>query len=90
MLLTLIPPLLGLLAFTLMLYPVVHQFWDPKWLRQYPSPSVAGVTHLWRAWHNIRWKHYAAVDNAHRRFGTHVRIAPNDPSILDARAPQQI
>lgn len=90
MIITLIPPLLGLLALGLILSPVVHYFWDPKELRQYPAPSVAGITHLWRAWHNIRWKHSAAVDAAHRRFATHVRIAPNHLFILDPRAPQQI
>lgn len=90
MIITLIPPLLALATLAFILFPVLYYLWDPKNLRQYPAPSVAGITSWWRAWHNLRWQHYAAVDDAHRRFGTHVRIAPNHISILDPVAPQQI
>jgi benzoate 4-monooxygenase len=90
MLVALVPPFLALAALGLILCPAVRYFWDSNGLRKYPSPSVAGFTSLWRVWHNIRWQHYAAVDDAHRRLGSHIRIAPNHISILDPRAPGQI
>ncbi|KAI5459472.1 cytochrome P450, partial [Mariannaea sp. PMI_226] len=71
-------------------YPFISYLWDKNGLRKYPSPSVAAFTPLWRIWHNINWNHYAAVDQAHKHLGSHVRISPNHISILDPRAPYEI
>lgn len=90
MILTFAPHFLFLALFGLFLFRVARHFLDPKGLRQFPAPSIAGFTSLWRIYHNLRWKHYAAVHRAHQQLGTHVRIAPNHISILDPRAPQQI
>lgn len=90
MLLDLTPYLLSSLLLGLFLFRVARHFLDRKGLRQYPAPSIAGFSSLWRLYHNIRWKHYAAVHEAHQKLGAHVRIGPNHISILDPRAPQEI
>jgi benzoate 4-monooxygenase len=90
MILTFVPHLLSLALLGLLLFRVTRHFLDPKGLRQYPAPSIAGLSSLWRIYHNIKWKHYAAVHEAHQQLGTHVRIAPNHISILDPLAPQEI
>ncbi|GAW16695.1 hypothetical protein ANO14919_061320 [Xylariales sp. No.14919] len=72
------------------LSPIVEYIRDKKGLRQFPSPPVAAHSALWRMYHNLRWKHYAAVHDAHKRLGAHVRIAPNHVSILTPEAPNEI
>ncbi|KAJ8133325.1 hypothetical protein O1611_g293 [Lasiodiplodia mahajangana] len=73
------------------LYPLASYFLDKNDLRRFPSPSIASITPFWRMWHNVLYYgHYAAVDQAHRRLGSHVRIAPNHISILDSQAPYEI
>ncbi|KXS94371.1 hypothetical protein AC578_2517 [Pseudocercospora eumusae] len=59
---------------------------DKKGLRRFPAPSIAGVSSLWRIWHNQRFIHYKAVHQAHLRLGSHVRISPDHISISDPRA----
>lgn len=66
--------------------PILTFLYDKKGLRKFPSPSVAGITSLWRIYHNLRYEHYLAIHEAHQAFGTHVRIAPNHVSILEPRA----
>ena len=90
MLLLLLPCALCLAAFGFIIFPLLKYVWDPKGLRAYPSPSVAGLTSLWRIWHNLHQRHYAVVHDAHKRYGTHVRIAPDHISILDQSAPAQV
>ena len=74
----------------LLMYPVLLYFWDPYCLRQFPSPSFSALSALWRIWQNIQMRHYLAIDDAHRKLGTHVRIAPNHVSILHPSAPAEI
>jgi benzoate 4-monooxygenase len=90
MILTFSPYFLCLSLLGLFLFRVLRHFIDPWGLRRYPAPSITGFTSLWRLYHNLQWKHYAAVHRAHQQLGTHVHIAPNHISILDPRAPQQI
>lgn len=90
MLLILFPYALLFSTLILVLYPLVRYIYDPKGLRKFPSPSFAAYSSFWRLWHNFNWNHYAAVDDAHKRLGTHVRIAPNHISILDPRAPNDV
>lgn len=63
---------------------------DHKGLRKFPAPSYAGISSLWRISHNLRFRHFQAVDEAHRQMGTHVRIAPKHISISDPAAVPQI
>ena len=68
-------------CYIIFLQPVVAYFLDSHKLRQYPAPSVAGFTSLWRIWHNLQHNHYLVVHDAHKRLGTHVRIGPNHISV---------
>lgn len=45
---------------------------------------------MWRISHNLWNRHYLAIHEAHQKFGTHVRIAPNHVSILDPEAMNEI
>ncbi|KAM0545794.1 hypothetical protein ACHAPJ_011218 [Fusarium lateritium] len=78
------------LGLWLIAFPPLQYLWDPYGLRKFPSVSLSALTPLWRAWHNIHMKHYAVVDDAHKKLGTHVRIAPNHISILHPDAPNDI
>ncbi|OQU96204.1 hypothetical protein CLAIMM_02317 [Cladophialophora immunda] len=90
MILVALPFVLGLGLVGLVFYPFFYYILDPNKLRDFPAPSLAAYSTLWRIWNNIQQKHYAAVHEAHSRLGTHVRIAPNHISILHPEAPNQI
>ncbi|KAH0848633.1 hypothetical protein AYO21_02837 [Fonsecaea monophora] len=90
MLLSLLPPLCGILALVLLVGPLVSYWWDRKGLRKFPSPSFAGISSLWRVWHNLRHRHYLAVHKAHEQLGTHVRISPNHISVAHQQAAYDI
>jgi cytochrome P450 len=85
--------LLALLA-AAMLFSIIQPllcYWkDSKNLKQFPSPSYAGFSSLWRIAHNLRGRHYLAIHEAHKELGTHVRIAPNHVSISDPAAMNDI
>jgi len=87
MLLFLIPSAFILIAFV---QPIYSYLYDAKSLRRFPAPACAGLSSLWRVWHNLKRKHYQAVHNAHQELGTHVRIAPNHISISDPAAMPEI
>jgi cytochrome P450 len=70
--------------------PISSYVHDAKHLRKFPSPSIAGLSSLWRIWQNLKRKHYQAIDEAHQKLGTHVRIAPNHVSISDPAAMPEI
>ncbi|KAH6880645.1 cytochrome P450 [Thelonectria olida] len=57
---------------------------------RFPTPAFAGVTSIWRIYQCLRYKHYAAIHDAHQALGTHVRIAPNHRSISDPTAVAEI
>lgn len=59
-------------------------------MRKFPAPSYAGVSSLWRILHNLQKRHYLAIHQAHEKYGTHVRIAPNHVSISDPQAMNDI
>lgn len=85
-----LPILLSCILLYPILQPIYSYFRDARGLRQFPSPSYAGLSSLWRIGHAIRKKHYLAVHNAHKALGTHVRIAPNHISICDPTAMNEI
>ncbi|KIK62693.1 hypothetical protein GYMLUDRAFT_95867 [Collybiopsis luxurians FD-317 M1] len=51
-----------------------------------PGPFLARWTHLWLAYYAYRGRRYAAVHDAHQRYGALVRIAPNHVSIASPDA----
>lgn len=90
MLFTVLPTLLGFAVLAILIEPL-YTFWrDRNNLRSFPSPLYAAISSLWRIWHNLHYKHYWAVHQAHRQYGTHVRIAPNHVSILGSQAAYEV
>lgn len=85
--------LIALIVFSaavLLFGPIIVYIVDRRGLRKFPSPSIAGVSSLWRIFHNLQRRHFRAIDKAHKDLGTHVRIAPNHISISDPQAMNQI
>jgi cytochrome P450 len=74
----------------LFVQPIASYFSDRKHLRKFPAPSYAGLSSLWRILQNLKCRHFLAVHDAHRKLGTHVRIAPNHVSIADPQAMNDI
>ncbi|KAJ9635444.1 hypothetical protein H2201_003106 [Coniosporium apollinis] len=70
----------------LLIQPVAVFIRDSKHLRKFPAPSYAGLSSLWRIIKNLQYEHYLAVHEAHKRLGTHIRIAPNHISVSDPQA----
>jgi hypothetical protein len=80
----------GLVVVATVVQPICAYFLDKKHLRKFPAPGLAGISSLWRILQNVRYHHYLAVHQAHQKFGTHVRIAPNHISISDPKAMSDI
>lgn len=77
--------LLGLLA----AYYIIPYL--QKWhLRDIPSPSFAAFSNLWLLLQARRGHRFLKVDEAHKKYGKLVRIAPNHVSIADDDAIQAI
>jgi benzoate 4-monooxygenase len=73
-----------------LLSPFVKYLRDEKKLRRFPSPSVSAFTPLWLMYHNALGKRYIAVDEAHKKLGNIVRIAPNHVSFAEPSAYKEI
>lgn len=72
-------PLAGLLAW----YIVP---WASSPLRGLPAPFPAQFSNLWLLWTCRKGKRYEIVDEAHKRLGKVIRIAPNHVSVADSTA----
>ncbi|KAL8783182.1 MAG: hypothetical protein Q9213_004811 [Squamulea squamosa] len=55
-------------------------------LRDVPGPLLARFSNLWLFYHSRRGRRYLAVDAAHKKYGTLVRIQPDHVSIADPDA----
>lgn len=55
-------------------------------IRDIPGPKFAAFTSWWLLLQARRGKRYLAVDNAHRKYGTLVRIQPDHVSVSDPDA----
>ncbi|KAL4911374.1 hypothetical protein BDW74DRAFT_172836 [Aspergillus multicolor] len=82
--------LLAVIGYTVFVHPVTTYFLDKKSLRQYPGPSIASFSILWRICQILKNAHFKAVYNSHQKYGTHVRIGPTQLSISDPRAMNDI
>lgn len=62
-----------------------------RWrLHDIPAPSLAAFTNLWLLAQARQGKRFLSVDQAHKKYGTLVRIAPNHVSVADDAAIQTI
>lgn len=80
-------------AWTLILLPVLYYllpYLRNRSLRRIPGPFPAAFSDLWLLYQARRGRRYLAVDNAHKKYGVLVRIAPNHVSVADADAIPQI
>lgn len=59
-------------------------------LRDIPSPGLAAFTNLWLLLQARRGRRFLAVDEAHKKKGKLVRIAPRHVSIADDNAIQSV
>jgi len=82
--------LVAVIVIILFIQPIAVYVFDRKGLRKFPAPGYAGLSSLWRILHNLRCRHFLAIHEAHEKFGTHVRIAPNHVSVSDPRAMNDI
>ncbi|KAF9001083.1 high nitrogen upregulated cytochrome P450 monooxygenase 2 [Cyathus striatus] len=59
-------------------------------LSKYPGPTLAKFTKFWGVYQNHTGKLHVTVLNLHRRYGSVVRIGPNELSITDVDAVQPV
>lgn len=70
----------ALLVYTLVKY-IYRGFFSPVARQHIPGPPLARFTHLWTTLHFLGFRRIFAVEEAHRKYGPVVRIAPNYISI---------
>ncbi|KAI9694401.1 MAG: hypothetical protein M1822_000017 [Bathelium mastoideum] len=74
---------------TLLALPIVYYIlpYLRNWsIKDVPAPFPAAFTNLWLLYQCRHGRRYAAVDDAHKKYGTLVRIQPNHVSIADPEA----
>lgn len=74
---------------TLLFVPVLYYLlpWlRNKSIRDIPGARVAALSNLWLLYQCRRGRRYIAVDEAHKKYGTLVRIQPNHVSVADDQA----
>lgn len=76
------PAALVLLPFLYYLLPYLRN-WS---LRKIPAPFPAQFSNLWLMYQCRRGRRFLAVDAAHKKLGTFVRIQPHHVSVADAEA----
>jgi cytochrome P450 len=72
----------------LLVRAVVFYYKDP--LRRFPSPSIAGFSNFWAAYHSWFTRRTLAVDAAHAKLGPIIKIQPNHVSFNHPDAVQAI
>lgn len=80
----LLSPWTGLVG--LALFFLVPYFITYRALRPIPGPWAARLSNLWLLSTARRGKRYLLVDEAHKKYGTVMRIQPNHVSINDDAA----
>ncbi|MCJ1388045.1 hypothetical protein MMC18_000889 [Xylographa bjoerkii] len=75
--------------YALLLVPVLYYllpYLRNNSIRAVPGPYLAAFSNLWLLYQCRRGRRYLVVDNAHKKYGTLVRIQPDHVSIADADA----
>jgi benzoate 4-monooxygenase len=78
-----------LTPYTLILLPVLYYLFPyirSSSIRSIPGPRLASLSNLWLLYQCRRGRRYRAVDQAHKRYGTLVRIQPDHVSVADPDA----
>ncbi|KAI5194696.1 cytochrome p450 benzoate 4-monooxygenase [Aureobasidium subglaciale] len=71
-------------------YYIVPYFTTYKALHHIPGPFLAKFSNIWLAYHARRGQKFAAVDEAHSKYGKLVRVGFNHVSIADERGIQAV
>jgi benzoate 4-monooxygenase len=76
-------------SYVILIFPVVYYLLP--YLRNYairdiPGPKFAALSNLWLLYQCRRGRRYLAVDDAHKKYGTLVRIQPDHVSVADPEA----
>ena len=75
--------------YTLLALPLLYYIFPylRNWkIRAIPGPPVAAFSNLWLMYQCRRGRRYAAVDKAHKKYGTFVRLQPDHVSVADPDA----
>ena len=75
--------------YALLLLPVIYYvlpYLRNHAIRNVPGPKLAAFSNLWLLYHGRRGKRYAAVDEAHKKYGPLVRLQPDHVSVADPEA----
>src|SRR5262249_29974433 len=83
---TVLPNLPFILPCLLVAYYVLPYLFSNTAQRRIPGPFVAKFSNLWLLWQCRHGRRFLAVDEAHKKHGTFVRIQPNHVSVADAEA----
>lgn len=75
-----------LLAVLSVVFYYLLPWFQNKSIRNIPGPTVAAFSNLWLLYQCRKGKRFIAVDEAHKTYGTLVRIQPNHVSVADDQA----
>jgi len=67
-------------------YHLLYWLIDPFGLRKYPGPFWAALSDTWLGYQARKGNKYETIHKLHQKYGTYVRIAPNNLSIADPDA----
>ncbi|KAI3336087.1 cytochrome P450 [Ustulina deusta] len=59
-------------------------------LAKYPGPKLAALSQFWQAWVWLGGRYPSIIQNAHRKYGNVVRVAPNELSFNTVQAHNDI
>ncbi|EPS29067.1 hypothetical protein PDE_04015 [Penicillium oxalicum 114-2] len=79
----------AVLSFVYVIARSIYRVWFHP-LSSYPGPKLAALTQLWYARHWMGGRYPFAIEEAHRRYGEVVRIAPNELSFNTAQSFNEI
>ncbi|CAL5867987.1 uncharacterized protein PFLUO_LOCUS2210 [Penicillium psychrofluorescens] len=74
----------------MLIWPILSYFLDPKKLRRFPAPGIAGFSNLWMMYHAYDFRRPMATHDAHQKLGKVVRVGPNHVSFIGRQAVKDI
>jgi cytochrome P450 len=72
------------LFFGILLRSLYRIFWHP--LQHIPGPLLPKITHLWLYYHSYIGDEASIIDRLHAKYGTVIRVSPNEVDISDPDA----
>ncbi|KAI1372086.1 cytochrome P450 [Hypoxylon crocopeplum] len=76
--------LLGSAVFCLTIRSIYRLYFHP--LSKYPGPKIAAISDVWYAYHSLAGRWPWAVEDALKKYGDVVRIAPNELAFVTPQA----